>query len=263
MKTAILTVSFGTSYNDSREKTIGAIEQALAKAYPEYEVRRAFTSGMILRKLKERDGIEIDNVAQALERAAADGIRTLIVAPTHMMAGFEYQDVVKEVEAYRNRFEKVYLSAPLLDSDADYDAVIAAIVGRTAAYDDQKTAICFMGHGTEADSNRVYAALQEKIRAKGYANYYIGTVEAAPSIEDVVKLLSEKEIYRRAVLEPLMVVAGDHANNDMAGEEDDSWKSILEKKGYEVICILEGLGELPAIQKIYVDHVKAALRSER
>ena len=256
-ETAILVVSFGTSYNETRDATIGATEQAIQAAFPQYEVRRAFTSQIIIDKLAERDGLEIDNVTEALDRAAADGIKNLIVQPTHLMDGFEYTDLKDELANYEEVFDQIVLGEPLLTSDEDFEAVISAITSDTASYDDGQTAIVFMGHGTEADSNAVYAKLQEMLTAGGYDNYYIGTVEAAPSLDDIITALEGKD-YSRVVLEPLMVVAGDHANNDMAGDEDDSWKSILTAKGYEVECILEGLGQKPAVQSVYVDHVKAA-----
>ena len=258
---AILVVSFGTSYNDSRDITIGAIEEAIGKAFPDCEVRRAFTSQIIIDKLKERDGLEIDNVEESLERAAKDGVRELIVQPTHLMKGYEYTDLKEALQEYADRFEKIVLAEPLLSSDEDYEAVIQAIVDRTSEYDDGETAICFMGHGTEADSNAVYAAMQEKITADGHENYYVGTVEAEPSIDDVLKALKEKGTYKRVILEPLMVVAGDHANNDMAGDETDSWKSVMEKAGFEVECVIEGLGQIPAIQDIYVEHTRSAVDS--
>ena len=257
-ETAILVVSFGTSYNESRDATIGATEQAIQAAFPQYEVRRAFTSQIIIDKLAERDGLEIDNVTQALDRAAADGIKNLIVQPTHLMNGYEYTDLKDELANYEDIFDQIVMGEPLLTSDEDFEAVISAITTDTASYDDGQTAIVFMGHGTEADSNAVYTKLQEMISADGFDNYYIGTVEAAPSLDDIVASLEGKD-YTRVVLEPLMVVAGDHANNDMAGDEDDSWKSILTAKGYEVECILEGLGQKPAVQAIYVDHVGAAV----
>lgn len=260
-KTAVLVVSFGTSYNDSRDITIGAIEEAIAKAFPDYEVRRAFTSQIIIDKLKERDGLEIDNVEEALDRAVADGITTLVVQPTHLMDGYEYTDLSNALEQYKDKFDKVVIGGPLLTEDADYDAVIAAITAHTASYDDGETAICFMGHGTEAASNVVYGTLQDKLTAAGYENYYIGTVEAEPSIDDVLEALNAKGTYKKVVLEPLMVVAGDHANNDMAGDEEDSWKTILTDAGYEVECLIEGLGQISEIQQIYVQHTQAAVDS--
>lgn len=259
--TAILAVSFGTSYNESRDLTIGAIEEDIAEAFPDYEVRRAFTSQIIIDKLRERDGLEIDNVEEALDRAVADGITNLVVQPTHLMNGYEYTDLADALEDYKEDFDQLVLGKPLLSSDADFDALTEAITEKTASYDDGETAVCFMGHGTEADSNSVYAKMQDKLKSAGYENYYIGTVEAEPTLEDVLAALKEKGAYKRVVLEPLMVVAGDHANNDMAGEEEDSWKTIMEGEGYEVECILEGLGQIPAVRDIYVAHTKAAVES--
>lgn len=258
---AILVVSFGTSYNESRDATIGAIENAIADAFPDYEVRRAFTSQIIIDKLKERDGLEIDNVGEALDRAVADGVKTLVVQPTHLMDGYEYTDLADELKEYEANFDAVVLADPLLTSDEDFDAVAAAITEHTASYDDGETAICFMGHGTEADSNEVYPKLQETVTAAGFENYFIGTVEAEPTLEDVMTAVTEKGVYKKVVLEPLMVVAGDHANNDMAGEEEDSWKSVFMAEGFEVECLIEGLGENEAIRQIYVDHTKAAIES--
>lgn len=258
---AILVVSFGTSYNDSREATIGAIENAIAEAFPEYEVRRAFTSQIIIDKLKERDGLEIDNVEEALDRAVEDGISTLVVQPTHLMNGYEYTDLADALAEYESKFEQVVLAEPLLTSDDDFEKVADAIVNATAQYDDGETAICYMGHGTEADSNTVYAKMQEVLTNAGYENYVVGTVEAEPSIEDVVAAIKANDAYKKVVLRPLMVVAGDHANNDMAGDEEDSWKTIIEAEGYEVTCIIEGLGQIEDIQQIYVAHTQDAIDS--
>lgn len=256
---AILAVSFGTSYNDSREKTIGAIEEAIRAACPEYEVRRAFTAQIIIDKLKERDGLEIDNVTEALDRAVADGVKILAVQPTHLMNGLEYQDLIAELEEYQEDFEKIVVGEPLLTSDEDFRQVAKAIAEATDSYNDGETAIVFMGHGTEAESNQVYEKMQKTLEAEGFENYFIGTVEAKPDLEDVKSALKEAGIYKKVVLAPLMVVAGDHANNDMAGDEEDSWKTVFAGEGYEVECLLQGIGELEDIQKIYVEHVKTAL----
>lgn len=257
----ILVVSFGTSYNESRNITIGAIEAAISEAYPDYNVHRAFTAQTIIDILAERDGVTIDNVQEALDRAVANGVKTLIVQPTHLMNGLEYSDLKAELENYQDKFETLKLAEPLLTSDEDYDAVIEAITTATKAYDDGNTAICYMGHGTEAESNQIYSTLQEKLSDAGYDNYFIGTVEATPDLDDVLEGVKGGS-YSKVVLLPLMVVAGDHATNDMAGDEEDSWKSAFEDAGYDVTCVLEGLGQNYDIQKIYVDHVKAAIDGE-
>lgn len=258
-KTAILAVSFGTSYNDSREVTIGAIEQAIADAFPAYEVRRAFTSQMIINKLKQRDGLEIDNMEEALKRAHGDGIERLIVQPTHLMNGLEYRDLAEDLRDHEHMFQSVVLGEPLLTDEEDFTAVMKAITADTAAYDDGDTAICFMGHGTEAESNAVYEKLQGILREAGYKNYFIGTVEAQPTLDDLVTVVKRSGAYKKVVLKPLMVVAGDHANNDMAGDEDGSWKRTFEEAGFEVQCIMEGLGQMEAIRNIYVNHVKVSM----
>lgn len=256
----ILVVSFGTSYNSSRDLTIGGIENAIAKAFPDYTVARAFTADTIIKILKERENLVIDNVDEALLRAANNGVKTLIVQPTHLMNGFEYTDLQKTLSKYESKFSKVILSTPLLTSDEDFSRVADAIAAKTKKFNDGKTAVCFMGHGTEAASNGVYSKMQEVLASKGYANYYVGTVEAKPSVEDLLAAIKAKGSYKKVVLNPLMVVAGDHANNDMAGDEKDSWKSIFKAAGFEVECVLEGLGQDSAIQQIYVDHVKASIK---
>ena len=257
----ILVVSFGTSYSNSRHVTIGAIEDAIREAYPDYQVRRAFTAQIIIDKLKKEENIEIDNVKQALDRAVANGVKTLVVQPTHLMNGLEYNDLKKELDKYKDKFDKIALGEPLLTSDEDFKQVIAAITNDTKEYLDGETAICFMGHGTEADSNKVYATLQEKLKAAGYNDYFVGTVEATPTVDDLIAQVKESGKYKRVILQPLMVVAGDHANNDMAGDGEDSWVSKFKAAGFEVKPVLRGLGQNYDIQKIYLEHVKAAIDS--
>lgn len=257
-KPVLLTVSFGTSYNDSRDITIGAVEEALQKAYPEYEVRRAFTSQIVMDILAERDGHQIDNVTEAMERLVADGVRDVVIQPTHVMPGFEYDDLVEEATAYADKFDSLVISDPILASEEDFDALVASLVEETAEYNTENTAIAFMGHGTEHESNAVYAKLEQKLHDAGYANYFVGTVEGEPLVEDVLAQIQETDATR-VVLLPLMIVAGDHANNDMAGDEEDSWKTIFETAGYEVECVLKGLGQYAGVREILVGHAAAAI----
>ena len=256
----LLVLSFGTSYNDSRRLTIGAIEDALDKAFPDSAVRRGFTANIIIDHVNRRDGILIDDVDAALQRAIDNNVKTLVVQPTHLMHGLEYNDLLDQVGAKADAFDKVVFGEPLLNTDDDFKRVETAITDWTKEYDDGKTAICFMGHGTEAASNSVYQKMQDLLTADGFANYYVGTVEAEPSVQDVLAKVQAGD-YERVVLEPLMVVAGDHANNDMAGDDEDSWKSVFEGAGYEVKCLVRGLGENEAIRQIYIDHAKAAIDS--
>ncbi|MBR3504292.1 MAG: sirohydrochlorin cobaltochelatase [Clostridia bacterium] len=254
----LLVVSFGTSFNDSRRLTIGGIEAAIAEAIPEFSVRRGFTAQIIIDHVERRDGIHIDNVTEALERAVANGVKTLVVQPTHLMHGFEYDELMETLAGYADAFEQVVVAEPLLTSDDDFARVAQILIDVTKDYDDGKTAIVYMGHGTEHEYNKVYAQMQDVLTGKGAENYYVGTVEAEPSLEDVMETIADKG-YTRVVLRPMMVVAGDHANNDMAGDEEDSWKTILTEAGYEVECVLEGLGQVPEIQQIYVEHAQAAV----
>ena len=256
----LLVLSFGTSFNDSRRLTIGAIENSLEEAFPDFSVRRGFTANIIIDHVNRRDGFLIDDVDAALERAMDNGVKTLVVQPTHLMHGLEYNDLVAQVGGYADAFDQVVFGEPLLTSDDDFKRVEQAIVDWTAEYDDGKTAICFMGHGTEADSNAVYQQMQDLLTADGYENYFVGTVEASPSVDDVLAAVQAGD-YERVILEPLMVVAGDHANNDMAGDEEDSWKSVFENAGYEVTCLLRGLGENEDIRQIYTEHAQAAIDS--
>lgn len=254
----ILVVSFGTSYNNNRDLTIGAIENDIKEHFQDYEIRRAFTSQMIINKLKKRDNLEIDNVKDALERAVNDGVKELIVQPTHIMDGTEYHYKIKDyLEDYKDKFDTLVLGEPLVKYDEDYEDLIKCI---TAAEYDDDTAVCFMGHGTPADSNKVYTTLQDKLTSENYKNYYIGTVEAKPDFDDVLAMI-KKGNYKKIVLKPLMVVAGDHAQNDMAGDDEDSWKSMFESNGYEVECIVEGLAQSKDIRNMYIKHLEQLIES--
>jgi sirohydrochlorin cobaltochelatase len=257
-KKAILVVSFGTSYNDNRDLSIGAVENALQAAYSDYEVRRAFTSQIIIDKLKQRDGLVIDNVTEALERLVADGVKEVLVQPTHIMSGYEYNDIVAEVTPYRDKFDSLVIGAPLLDEAADYEKLVLVLAEETKSYRVPGTAVVFMGHGTGHEANDAYTKLQRFVTDAGYENCFIGTVEAAPTIEDVLALVKASGA-KKVVLLPLMLVAGDHATNDMAGDEEDSWKSVFEAEGFAVECVLKGIGQYPGVQEMYVAHAGRAM----
>ena len=257
-KPVLLVTSFGTSYNDNRDLSIGAVETALADAYPEYEVRRAFTAQIVIDILEERDGHEIDNVEEALERLVADGVKEVVVMPTHVMNGFEYDDIVKEVGEYADKFDSLKIGTGLLTDDADYEELVKILAEETASYNTEKTAIVFMGHGTHHEANATYTTLQEALNAAGYNNYFVGTVEGAPLVDEVLAKVDAGD-YDKVVLLPLMIVAGDHANNDMAGDEEDSWKTVFTNAGYEVECVLTGLGQYEGVQQMIVVHAGEAM----
>ena len=276
----LLVVSFGTSFNDSRTADIGGIEKALAAAYPDWSVRRAFTAQIIINHVEARDDEYIDNMQQALDRAVENGVKNLVVQPTHLMHGAEYDELKEAVDEYADKFESVVIAEPLLgEVGADAEAVnddkekvaesITAAAVADAGYDDLEaakedgTAFVFMGHGTSHTAKVSYSQMQTQMNDLGYENVFIGTVEGEPedtACEAVIEAVKEAG-YKKVVLRPLMVVAGDHANNDMAGDDEDSWKSQFEASGAfdSVDCQIAGLGEIADIQQIYVDHTAAAI----
>jgi sirohydrochlorin cobaltochelatase len=259
-KPVILVVSFGTSYNSSRDKTIGAIENKIEEAYgDEYDIRRAFTAQFIINKLAKRDGLVIDNMEDALQRCIDDGVKTLVVQPTHVMAGQEDDDMVQTVKMYASQFDNLSIGTPLLSSQANYEEAVGILTGVTSQYDDGNTAIIYMGHGTKHPGNITYANLQSYVDKAGFGDrYYIGTVEASPSLSDMISRANESG-FDRVVLRPFMIVAGDHANNDMAGDEAGSWKTEFKSVGYDVECVIEGLGEIEEIQDMFVKKTAEAI----
>lgn len=255
----LLLVSFGTSYLDTLEKTLGEIYRYMEEQFPDYVVEDAFTSQMIIDRLRKRDGIFVSYVDDAVKYAAQHNVHNLVLQPTHLMAGLEYQDLLDAVESYRHLLENVTIGKPVLSAEEDFDWMIRILTDELNGYCDGKTAICLMGHGSEAKANEVYDMLQERFCQKGYTDYLVGTVEAKPALADLVHRV-EQGSYERVVLVPLMMVAGDHANSDMAGEEDDSWKSTFEAMGKEVVILMRGLGELKGIQELIADHARAAMK---
>lgn len=256
MKKGLLAVSFGTSVNETREKTIDAIERELAAACPDCQLYRAWTSRMIIRKLKQRDQVQIDTVKEAFARMLADGITEVMVQPTHVIKGIENEQMMEEIRSFSEHFEKISVGEPLLSSEEDFRKVIEAVMEEQEDLEEQE-ALVFMGHGTEHHVNPVYAALDYMFKDLGYENVHVGTVEAHPSFASVLRLVKASDV-KKVRLAPFMVVAGDHAMNDMAGGEEDSWKSLLEAEGYEVTCVLKGLGEYKGIQKLYAEHARQA-----
>lgn len=259
---AILVVSFGTTDPETRRLNIGAVEDAISQAAgDDYIVRRCFTSQMIINIINKRENIRIDNISEALERAAGDGIRTLIVQPTHLMNGLEYDKLSRILGEHADSFDSIALGDPLLTSEEDFSRAADALIEASSEYDDGDTALVFMGHGTEAASNGIYERMQNVFAAKGRDNYFVGTVEARPSLDDVISAVGMGD-YSRVVLRPLMLVAGNHAVNDMADPEDpDSWYSRFTDAGYETKCIIEGLGQIAAVRDIYADHALRAADS--
>lgn len=277
----ILVVSFGTSFNDSRVEDIKGIEDALQEAYPDWSVRRAFTAQIIINHVQARDGECIDNVEQALDRAVANGVKNLVVQPTHLMHGAECDELIEAVDAYRDQFESLKVAQPLLGEvgadatqiNADKKAVAEAITGeavKDAGYDsldaakEDGVAFVFMGHGTSHTAKVSYSQMQTQMAELGYDNVFIGTVEGEPeetSCEAVIEAVSQAG-YKKVILRPLMVVAGDHANNDMAGEDEDSWVSLFGASGQfdDVETQITGLGEIEAIQQMYVAHTADAMK---
>jgi len=257
-KPVILVVSFGTSYDDNRDLSIGAVEADIAAAFPEYEVRRAFTAQTVIDILGDRNDLDIDNVTEAMDRLVADGVTKVVIQPTHVMNGAEYDDVMAEIAPYADKFEVMAVGAPLLTTHEDYEAVIDALLADNENAGSADTALVYMGHGTHHFANATYSQLEAMMHAEGYENAFVGTVEGFPTLEVVQ---SQVTAYgaKKIVLMPLMVVAGDHASNDMAGDEEDSWKVILTDAGFEVECVLEGLGQNAGIRAIYIDHIKAAI----
>ena len=279
----LLVVSFGTSFNDSRAKDIGGIEKALQAAYPDWSVRRAFTAQIIINHVQARDDEKIDNMDQALQRAVDNGVKNLVVQPTHLMHGAEYDELTEAVESYKDKFESVKIAEPLLgevgtdetavnEDKAEVAEAITSEAVKTAGFDsldaakEDGTAFVFMGHGTSHTAKISYSQMQAQMNDLGYDNVFIGTVEGEPedtACEAVIEKLKDAG-YKKVILRPLMVVAGDHANNDMAGDDDDSWKSQFEASGAfdSIDTQIAGLGGIDAIQQIYVAHTQAAIDAE-
>ena len=258
---AILVVSFGTSFEHSRKASIDAIETKIRKSFPDYAIYLAWTSRHIIQKLKQRDGIHVDTVPEALRRMASDGIRHVFVQPTHIINGIENEAMTAEILSEKDAFDSVRFGKPLLTGTEDLDAAVQLLADSFLPVEPDRMVV-FMGHGTTHYANFVYDALNCRFLDMGYEQFLIGTVEGYPDIDTVLRRLKKKQ-PARITLAPFMIVAGDHAVNDMAGAEEGSWRNLLEKAGYEVDIVLKGLGEYPEIQDMFADHIRSALKSTR
>ena len=259
-KTAILVVSFGTSHQDTCEKTIGAIEKAIRETYPQFPLFRAWTSKMILQKLQKEKGIQIPDVTQAMSQMASLGISDVIIQPTHVINGIENQLMQKEAMAWKEHFRSITFGTPLLTTTED-SLTVCHIIAEEFSHlsaDHKKQALLLMGHGTDHFSNFAYAALDYMFKEQGYPWIFVGTVEAYPSLSCVQKQL-KRFAPEEIILAPFMIVAGDHAKNDMAGANEDSWASQLKKQGYRIQTVLKGLGEYPQIRQLFLDHTAQAI----
>lgn len=254
-KRGILLVSFGTSYDETRAKTIDALEDDIKVEYPDYQVYTAFTSS-IIRGILAKRGIEINDVKKALEKMECDGIKEVKILPTHLLYGEEYDKLVSEANAFTNKFEAIDIAKPLLASTEDIMEVGNIVNHNIPVAKDE--CIVLMGHGTPHFCNTVYAAMDYICKSMDFRHIFVGTVETFPAVEDVVKLVNKSE-YKKVILTPLMLVAGDHAINDMASSEEDSWKSVFENEGFGVRTILRGLGEYREIRSIYKSHLNEIL----
>lgn len=255
-KKAVLVTSFGTSHLDTLEENIAAIEKAIAQALPDFTLRRAFTSTIIMKKLRTRDGIEIDDVPQALTRLAQEGYSQVVLQPTHVLCGEEYDKLCALAAPFADSLT-LSIGTPLLKTIPDYWNMARAMRTLTEAPAEDE-AVVFMGHGTPHLANASYALLEYLLWDLGWERAFIGTVEGCPSLEQVIRRLKAQPAIRKVRLLPLMVVAGDHAKNDMAGEEPDSWRNQLEAQGYEVTCLIRGIGCSPAIQTLFAQHAREA-----
>ena len=254
---AVLVVSFGTTHLDTLEKTIQPIEWDIAGRMPGRVQRRAFTSGMILRRLAAREGLHIDDVPRALERLAGEGCDDVVLQPTHIMNGDEFDKLCAQAQPYRDRFRRMAFGRPLLTTLEDYRDLTAALIDLLPEAE-EGTAHVFMGHGTEHYANAAYCQLEYMLHDSGRTDVVLGTVEGYPGLAEVFRRLGERKTVKKVVLHPLMVVAGDHAKNDLAGDEPESWKSRLMGQGYQVSCELKGLGEYPQIRALFVRHAMEA-----
>lgn len=258
-KKALLVVSFGTSFIDSRKASLDKILELITDEFTDFDIFEAYTSKVIINKYKKRDNITILNVGEAIEKIYRAGYKEVVVATTLIINGAEYYKMNDFINPYREKFEKISIGRPLLTETGDYLEVAKAL-GREISATDDKTAVVFMGHGTHHHANSAYPMLDYIFKHNGFPNYFMGTVEGCPSLKNISEYL-KKQTYEKILLYPFMTVAGDHAHNDMAGEEEDSWLEMFKAQGYRVEANLVGLGEMESIQEIFIEHTKDAIKS--
>lgn len=257
---AILVVSFGTSVNETRALTIDAIEDAIRQAFPEYAVYRAWTSRIICAKLLKRDHVKVDSVTEAMVRMKADGIREVIVQPTHVINGIENDGMKADALEFSGEFDSIRIGTPLLTDEDDSEAIVEAVAKEFPELQDDEMLV-LMGHGTTHYANSIYAALDYRFKDRGHMNIFLGTVEAYPAIDTLLRIAAQRK-PAAVILAPFMIVAGDHALNDLSGDNAESWRSRFEAAGFPVRCVLKGLGQYPAVRQMFVDHVARAAQSE-
>ena len=252
----ILVVSYGSSYKEEREKSIGAIEMAIATAFPEYKVYRAFTSKSIVERIWKKEGVRIDSIGEALERALAEGIRKMIVLQTHLAKGVRFDTMEQVAMSYDQRFEQLKILQPILSNDEMVGTFVDGLISIGTTYDDGATTVCFVGHGMDDDSETIYGRLQNEISKRGYPHFYIGTLSMKPTCKDLVECIGQNKEIRNVVLVPLMLVSGYHVRKDLMGAFDDSWCNTFLRAGFSVECIKRGLGEASFLQNIFIEYLK-------
>ncbi len=257
MKKGILVVSFGTSHEDTRKKTIDAITDDVKREFPDFEVRTAFTSSIVMKILEQRDNIYVDTVEEALSRMKREKFEEIVVQPLHVICGEEYNKLVSTVNHFRHFFNNIRVGNPLLSSIEDYKNVAYALIPELNG-SDEENAVVFMGHGTHHPADSAYACMDYVLKNMGFSNVHVATVEGYPELDDVIGKLSKSETKNVKLL-PLMLVAGEHAKNDMAGAEENSWENVLKNEGYILNTVVKGLGENEKIRKIYVEHIKEVI----
>ena len=251
-KKEIIVASYGTSYNKTRTITIGGIESAFYETFSDYKIERVFTAEMFISKLRKSEGIKILNIEEALEKALREGIEEVVIQPTFVLPGNELNNFFERARKYEKKFKKLIISEPLINCEDDLNRVAGIFIERAQEFDNRETAVCIMGHGNDSDSNKMYKEMEEYFHSLGKSNFFVGTVHEESSTDEIIRTLKEQGGYKNVVLIPMMITAGEHIIHDMAGDGDESWKTIFNKAGYNVICVFEGMGQWYSIQQMLV-----------